>query len=99
MIYRISHEAENDLKDIWLYTVANWSIEQADRYLDLIFNEFEYISNKPESGIDYSHIRKGYFKSKVKSHFIFYKTNPKKKEVEIIRILHQMMDVDEHLAL
>lgn len=73
MIYKISNEAAIDLENIWLYTIETWSEEQANRYLDLIFDEIEYLSIKPQSGTDYSYIRKGYFRSRVKSHFIFTK--------------------------
>lgn len=42
------------------------------------------------------HVRKGYRASKVKSHLIFYRiTND---IVEIIRILHERMDIDNRLA-
>ena len=34
-------------------------------------------------GKDYNDVRKGYFRSRVKSHFIFYKINLKEKKVEI----------------
>lgn len=97
MICKISNEAAIDLENIWLYTFATWSEEQANRYLNLIFDEIEYLSFKPQSGSDFSSIRKGYFRSRVKSHFIFYKINISKNELEIIRILHQQMDVENHL--
>lgn len=95
MKYYISKEVANDLEGIWVYTVENWSIEQAERYLGLIFEEIEYLCRKPESAKDYSHVRKGYFCSKVKSHLIFFKLN--KTSLEVIRILHEMMDVERHL--
>lgn len=41
MNYKISLEAKNDIEKIWLYTFENWSLEQADRYLNLIFTEIE----------------------------------------------------------
>ena len=97
MNYIISKEAANDLENIWLYTFENWSIEQADRYVDLILDEVEYLCIKPKSGFDFGNIRKGYFRSKVKLHFIFYKVNEKQNELEIIRILHEMMDIENHL--
>ena len=75
MKYIISVEASKDLENIWLYTFENWSQEQADRYFKLIIDEIENISNDPSSGIDYSDIREGYFRSRVKSHLIFYKVN------------------------
>lgn len=55
-------------------------------------NEIEHISKNPKSGKDYNEIRKGYFCSQVKSHFIFYKINLKEENIEIIRILHQKME-------
>jgi len=97
MKYVISVEASNDLEKIWIYTFDNWSQEQADRYFNLIIDEIESISNAPTSGKDYSDIRAGYFRSRVKSHFIFYKVNLKKRVVEIIRILHQQMDIESRL--
>ena len=60
-------------------------------------DEIEYIFKNPKSGKDYNEIRKGYFRSRVKSHFIFYRINFKEKNIEIIRILHQQMDVESHI--
>ena len=97
MIYKISKEASNDLEKIWLYTIETWSAEQADRYLNLIFDEIEYLCQKPNSGSDFSPVRKDYLRSRVKSHFIFYKINEKQSELEIIRILHQQMDIKNQL--
>ena len=97
MIYKISKEASNDLEKIWLYTIETWSAEQADRYLNLIFDEIEYLCQKPNSGSDFSHVRKDYLRSRVISHFIFYKINEKQSELEIIRILHQQMDIENRL--
>lgn len=97
MNYELSNLASIDLENIWLYTLENWSTEQADRYLNLIFDEIEYLCLKPDSGYELDQIRKGYFRSKVKSHLIFYKINNKQSKIEIIRILHQMMDIETHL--
>lgn len=97
MKYKISQKASQDIENIWLYTFENWSIKQADRYYDLIINEIEYIAENPKSGKDYNTVRKGYFRSRIKSHFIFYKINRKNEEVEIIRILHQRMDIETRL--
>ena len=94
---KISKEAEKDLEKIWLYTLENWSMEQAERYLNLLFDEIDYLCLKPNSGFDFGNIRKGYWRSKVKSHFIFYKINNKQNELEIIRVLHEMMDIENHI--
>ena len=99
MIYKLSHEAEKDLQNIWLYTFENWSNNQADHYINLILDEIEFVSLQPNSGTDYSHLRKGYFRLKIKSHFVFYKINKKKNQIEVIRVLHQRMDIENQLDL
>lgn len=97
MKYKISKEVLKDLENIWLYTFENWSVGQADRYYGLLIDEIEYLSENPQSGKDYGHIREGYLRSQVKSHFIFYKINLNAGVIEIIRILHQRMDIEERL--
>lgn len=97
MKYKISTEASKDLENIWLYTLDTWSFEQADKYYNLIMDEIEYIAQNPEIGKDYSPIREGYFRTRVKLHFIFYKINTPENLIEIIRILHQQMDIDSRL--
>jgi toxin ParE1/3/4 len=97
MKYKISKEASIDLEKIWLHTSEVWSKEQTDHYFDLLMDEIEYLSDNPKSGKDYNEIRKGHFRSRVKSHFIFYKINLKNEEIEIIRILHQQMDISSRL--
>lgn len=96
MNYSISKEAVNDLENIWVYTFENWSVEQADRYLNLIIAEIEYLCLKPDSGSDFGHVRSGYFQAKVKAHLIFYRVNSKQNVLEIVRILHEMMDIENH---
>ena len=95
---KISKEAEKDLEKIWLYTFETWSLEQADYYYDLLMDEIQYLAENPKNGMDFSQIRKGYFRSRVKSHFIFYRVSVKSDEIEIIRILHQQMDIDSQLT-
>ena len=98
MSYRISVGASKDIENIWLYTFENWSQEQADRYINLIFDEIEYLFQNANSGKDFSYVRKDYRCSKVKSHLIFYRKTEKQNEIEIIRILHQRMDVENKLS-
>jgi len=97
MRYKLTREAVNDLELIWLYTLETWSVDQADRYFNLIMSEIEFLAENPGYGKDYTHVRKGYLRSRVKSHFIFYKINTTQNELEIIRILHQRMDIESRL--
>ena len=96
MIYEISEKANEDINDIWLFTFETWSQEQADRYYNLILDEIEYIAENYESGKSMEHLRKGYRATKVKSHIIFYRKS-KRDTVEIIRVLHQRMDIENRL--
>jgi toxin ParE1/3/4 len=91
----ISKKAVSDLEEIWLYTVEKWFIEQADRYYNLIFDEINYICKDSNTGKSMEHVRKGYRASKVKSHLIFYRILT--DTIEIIRILHERMDIENRL--
>ncbi len=94
--YRISKQAINDLNDIWFYTFNNWSKEQADRYYDLIIGEIEFIADNYLVGKSAEQTRKDYRVTKIKSHLIFCK-KAENETVEIIRILHQRMDIKKWL--
>jgi toxin ParE1/3/4 len=94
--YRISEKAISDLDKIWLYTFNKWSIEQADRYYNLIISEIEFISDNFDFCRIVDHVRPGYRMSKVKSHLIFCKKD-EDNIIEIIRILHQNMDIENRL--
>ena len=96
MNYKISIEAQNDIEKIWLYTFETWSLEQADRYYNLIYDEIEYIVNNFDMARDFGKIRKSYKCSKVKSHLIFFKKD-KMNEIEVVRVLHEKMDVESRL--
>lgn len=97
MSYKISVKASEDIENIWLYTFENWSLEQADRYVNLILDEIEYLAASPDSGKDFNSIRKNYRYSKVKSHSNFYRLVDKQSDIEIIRVLHQRMDIENRL--
>jgi len=94
--YVISKKAISDLEEIWLYTATNWSITQADRYYSLILDEISHLCKHPAIGKSMDHVRNGYRASKVKSHVIFYRVV--NESVEIIRILHERMDIDRRLT-
>ena len=93
--FRISEAAISDLDGIWEFTLHKWSKKQADRYYYLIMNEIEFIAGNINSGKPMNHVKKGYFASYVKSHMILFKRN--KEIVEVIRVLHQKMDIESNL--
>lgn len=93
--YVISKKAVLDLEKIWLYTSDKWSIEQADRYYNLVFDEIAFICRNPHAGKQMDEIRKSYRAAKVKSHLIFYKVE--NDTIQVIRILHESMNIKNRL--
>ena len=94
--YRISEKAIEDIENIWFFTYKKWSLKQADRYHRLIINEIEFIVDNYNLSKDVGYIRTGYRMSKVKSHLVFYKMSGD-DIIEIIRILHKNMDIENRL--
>jgi len=96
LAYSISEKAIEDLENIWTYTLHKWSLEQADRYYGLIIDEIEFIAKNFTAGKSMDHIKAGYRASIIKSHLIFYRRS-QANQVEIIRILHQRMDLESRI--
>lgn len=94
--YRISRQAIEDLDKIWMYTFNKWTKEQADRYFDLIITEIEFLADNFMTGKSAEQTRKNYRVTKVKSHLIFFR-KAENDIVEIVRILHQRMDIKTRL--
>ena len=94
--YTISEKALDDLNNIWIFTAENWSLEQANRYYNLILDEIEFVAENLETTNDFGSIRKDYRYSKVKSHLIFFKRIGN-TDLEVVRILHERMDVNNRM--
>ena len=94
--YRISQQAIEDLDKIWMYTFNKWTKEQADRYFDSIITEIEFLADNFMTAKSAEQTRKNYRVTKVKSHLIFFR-KAENDIVEIVRILHQRMDIKTHL--
>lgn len=90
--YILTNKAVNDLSKIWFYTFENWSEKQADKYYQSLINSFEEISENPDKGQNYIEIAKEIKGFKINKHIIFYHIN-NLNFVEIVRILHQTMDL------
>jgi toxin ParE1/3/4 len=87
--------ARRDLKEIWRYTVQQWGAAQADQYLYDLDREIQGLLKFPELGTPYDPIRSGYRRLQVKRHLVFYRRNGQR--LEIVRVLHDAMDVKSHL--
>jgi len=88
--YHLTNKAVEDLDSIWIYTIENWSIEQADKYYRVLVSEFQTIADRVSIDREYREIKSGLFGHLCEKHIVFYRFVD--DEVEIIRILHQRMD-------
>jgi toxin ParE1/3/4 len=94
--YKLTVKAVDDLTDIWSYTVDSWSEEQADKYYNLLVDAFDDVATKPFLGKDYSEITEKLRGLGIGKHIIFYRET-KENEIEIIRILHEQMDLENRI--
>lgn len=89
-----SPAAATDLNDIWDYTVERWGVDQADHYTDDIRDTCISLARGEKHGRTVD-VREGYLKHSVGKHFVFFR--PTDTGIEVIRVLHQSMDVGRHL--
>ena len=94
--YKLTRKAVEDLSIIWEYTYDNWSENQADKYYKLLVEGFEEIAKRPKIGRSYSQIHEGLLGLKVGRHIVFYRQIEKMK-IEIVRILHEQMDLKNRI--
>jgi len=93
--YRLTKKALDDLRSIARYTEKTWGREQRNKYLSNMNSSFQMLANEPQLGRTCDEIKQGYRKHHLGRHLIFYRLIASR--VEIIRILHDSMDVDSHL--
>ena len=89
---RFSPAAKDDLSAIWDYTVHNWGVAQAERYILGIREACEALAEGRRKGSNADNIRPGYRKLSVGSHVLFFRVMGG-GEIDVVRILHQRMDV------
>ncbi len=94
--FRLTKKAIEDLRSIGRYTQENWGHEQRNKYLARLDACFHTIAREPHIGLACDDIRIGYRKYHVGRHLIFYRQ--KDANVEIIRILHDRMEVGSHIS-
>ena len=83
-------DAIQDLSEIWIYTLEEWSEQQADLYFNELDSECIKISRDEVRGRNFDNIDASVLGHRSGSHIIFFTI--KNTTVEIVRILHQQMD-------
>ena len=91
-----TNKAVEDLTEIWNFTKNIWSENQADKYYQLLIDNCSKVANNPDLGKNYNGVLKSLFGIKAGRHIIFYRKS-NETEVEIIRILHEQMDLKNRI--
>jgi toxin ParE1/3/4 len=94
--FYLTNKAVEDLGEIWNYTVKTWSENQAEIYYSLLIDSCQELANKPNQGKSYEIVETNVLGFKTGQHVIFYRIVTE-KEIEVVRILHGVMDMKSHL--
>ena len=93
----LRQEAIDDLNAIWDYTFEQWSEKQADKYYSTLRFACKEIGEDPDIGKEYTGIKRDLLGLKSGKHIIFYHLISE-EEIELIRILHERMDLKNRLT-
>lgn len=91
--YVLSPKAKQEIAEIWLYTADNWGVDQADRYVHSLERDLEAapMGSPLVQPIDqFWCIRSG-------QHLCVFERRDD-GTIQVIRILHERMDVPRHLG-
>ena len=94
--YTLTQKAVADLADIWNYTYDKWSEDQADKYYTMLIDTCGQVAENPGLGKGYSMITTNLMGFRAGRHIIFYRSIDA-DEIEVIRILHEQMDLANRL--
>jgi toxin ParE1/3/4 len=89
-----SQKALSDLKEIYTYSIAQWSESQANKYYFDLIQNCHKIQSFPLIGKIYSNVYSQPRGLKVHKHLVFYKIE--KDSIRIIRILHESKDLKKN---
>ena len=93
--FKLTPAAFQDFEDIARYTRRRWGNAQCDLYLRALDRRFAALAVKPSLGRPRDDVREGYRGAKEGRHLIFFREA--KGGIEIVRILHESMDVESRL--
>jgi len=95
--FTLTGKAKADLKDIARFTQKRWGRDQRNKYLELLDSSFHKLAGNPLIGRDCSDVKAGYRKFPTGSHVIYFRSCSA-TEIEIVRVLHESMDVEIQLS-
>jgi len=95
--YILSEETFSDIREIWYYTIDKWSEAQAEKYVIHLYEQFDFIYKNPTNPrIFKPTFNKNYHCYRYQRHIIFFKFLNDER-VDVIRILHDNMNLPHHI--
>lgn len=94
--FHLTPAAKASLKAIGRYTELHWDKAQRNRYLRALDKQCHALAKSPQKGRPRDDIAPGLRSFPEGSHIIFYVSH--RKDIVIIDILHQRMDVFRYIA-
>jgi toxin ParE1/3/4 len=86
--------AQKDIKGIWKHTFKEWGESQASYYLKSLEEQFFALAELPQLGSTVVHQQMGLRQYRYKKHLIIYQYSD--ASIDIVRVLHQRMDITQH---
>lgn len=96
MNYHLSTDAAQDLEDLYVYSVTEFGLDQAESYHQKLEGHFIMLTENPKMGRDYSFIKQHVRRSNCGSHAVYYRLVGINSQVLILRLLHQSQDPARH---
>lgn len=93
--FRLTRDAQQDLRTIRHYTVNTWGQEQSSKYLQGARETIELLVEFPGQGLVRLDVGEGVFSFPYGSHMLYYRLE--KKQLVVFAVLHQRMVPTEHL--
>lgn len=93
--FRLTRDAQQDLRAIRRYTVETWGQEQSRTYLEGIRDTSALLAEFPGQGLARLDVGEGVFSFPYGSHMLYYRLE--KQQLVVFAVLHQRMVPAEHL--
>lgn len=89
-------QARRDLGGIWDFSAETWGTAQADRYVARLVSQMDQSARRRSIGRPCDDLYPGLRRTKSGSHYIFFLATD--DGIQVVRILHEQMDVEQHLT-
>ncbi len=92
--YQLTNKAEIEIEEIYEYSIINFGLARARKYVLGLHEKFELLADNQTFGIDYSFINIDIYRYEYLSHSIYYQCL--RDEILVVRVLGNKQDPARH---